>query len=74
MWQNLPLMNKDFKEPITGRVGGTSGWERERGEAGEGGEGCSLLDKREEHGGQNIGSRGPQFRWRTRWDLLPENL
>jgi len=35
MWQNLPLMNKDFKEPITGREGGTSGSERGRGEAGE---------------------------------------
>lgn len=74
MWQNIPLMNKDFKEPITGLVGRTSGSERERGEAGEGGEGCSLLDQRDEHGGQNVGSRDHQFRWRTRWDPLPEDL
>jgi hypothetical protein len=29
-------MNKDFREPITGRgVGGTSGWRKEEEEAGE---------------------------------------
>jgi hypothetical protein len=29
---NLPLMNKDSKEPITGQVGGTSGSEKRTGE------------------------------------------
>jgi hypothetical protein len=26
-----------------------------------------------EHGGQNVGRGGLQFRWQTHWDLLPED-
>lgn len=33
---NLPLMNKDSKEPITGQVGGTSGLEKRTGDRREG--------------------------------------
>jgi hypothetical protein len=35
MWQNLPLMNKDYKGPITGQVGRTSGSGRGRRKAEE---------------------------------------
>lgn len=31
MWQNIPLMNKDFKEPITGQEAGLLGWREEEG-------------------------------------------
>lgn len=36
-------MNKDFKEPITGRVGGTSGLD---GRGGKAGEKIGLLNRR----------------------------
>lgn len=37
VWQNLPLMNKDFRGPITRQgVGRTSGPEKGREEAGKG--------------------------------------
>lgn len=29
MGQNIPLMNKDFKEPITGQEAGLLGWREE---------------------------------------------
>jgi hypothetical protein len=36
LWQKLRLVNKDFKGPITAREeGGTSWYERGRGEGGE---------------------------------------
>jgi hypothetical protein len=79
MWQNLPLMNKDFKGPIIGwRVGGTPGLVRGRGEAGER---YFLLDGRNSWR-QNVGSRAPiphphplqlWFRWLNHSDLLPED-
>ena len=47
MWQNLPLMNKDFKGPITGQVGGTSGLGRGSRETGERN---FLLDRRAHRG------------------------
>lgn len=68
--QNLPPMNKDFKEPITGRVGRTSVSETGRGEAGAK---ISLLEPRED-GRQNVGSRGPWFRRQVRWDPLSHDL
>jgi hypothetical protein len=62
-------MNKDFKEPVTGHVGGISG--SEKGMAEE--ERVLVWGTAEEHGGQNVESRASQVRWKICWDLLPEN-
>jgi hypothetical protein len=62
-------MNKDFKEPITGGVYGTSGSE----------EGLEEDEKRlgwwtGDDGDKNVDIGGPRFRWQINQDLLPEDL
>jgi hypothetical protein len=47
-------MNKDYKGPITGHVGGTSGSGRRRENVEERND---LLDSRSKGGRQNVGSR-----------------
>lgn len=48
---NLPLMDKEFKGPITERVGRTSGSEK----------GMVEEERRQESGHQNVGRRGPSL-------------
>jgi len=61
-------MNKDFRGAITGRgVGGTSGSERGKDEAG-------LALGQGELRGQNVANKRPLFRWWIRQDSPPEEL
>ena len=62
-------MNKYFKESITGPVGGTPGLEKKIAEK----EKDLAFGMEEEHGGQNVGSRVPLFRWQIHWDPLKED-